>query len=216
MIQGKLASGFEYEIASDLLDNMELVDAIVEADENPLAVSRVVKLLLGEDQRRKLYDHLRTEKGNVPMLAVSEAVAEIFRGSGQQAKLIALAGMISADRDALVCDLAETYGIFDFRALPVSLLATLAVGLRDDSRIKMRLAGAKVPRSELLLAAIVDRLSMLLWAQTEDGRKGVNRPRSVFVAIQGDEKKDGPVESFDSADDFESAWTKITGVSHGW
>lgn len=86
MIQGKLASGFEYEIASDLLDNMELVDAIVEADENPLAVSRVVKLLLGEDQRRKLYDHLRTEKGNVPMLAVSEAVAEIFRGSGQQAK----------------------------------------------------------------------------------------------------------------------------------
>lgn len=123
--------------------------------------------------------------------------------------------MISADRDALVCDLAETYGIFDFRALPVSLLATLAVGLRDDSRIKMRLAGAKVPRSELILAAIVDRLSMLLWAQTEDGRKGVNRPRSVFVAIQGDEKKDGPMESFDSADDFESAWTKITGVSHG-
>lgn len=123
--------------------------------------------------------------------------------------------MISADRDALVCDLAETYGIFDFRALPVSLLATLAVGLRDDSRIKMRLAGAKATRSELLLAAAVDRLSMLLWAQTEDGRNGVNRPQSVFSVIQGAEKKDGPVEAFETAAAFEAEWARITGVSHG-
>lgn len=86
MIRGKLESGFEYEIAEEVRDNMELLDAIVEADENPLAVSKVVKLLLGENQRRKLYDHLRTDKGNVPILAVSNAVAEIFRGSGQAVK----------------------------------------------------------------------------------------------------------------------------------
>jgi len=82
MIRGKLESGFEYEVAEEVRDNMELLDAIVEAEENPLAVSKVVKLLLGENQRRKLYDHLRTDKGNVPILAVSEAVAEIFAGSG--------------------------------------------------------------------------------------------------------------------------------------
>lgn len=86
MIRGKLESGFEYEVAEEVRDNMELLDAIVEADENPLAVSKVVKLLLGENQRRKLYDHLRTDKGNVPILAVSNAVAEIFRGSGQAVK----------------------------------------------------------------------------------------------------------------------------------
>lgn len=86
MIRGKLESGFEYEVAEEVRDNMELLDAIVEADENPLAVSKVVKLLLGEDQRRRLYDHLRTDKGNVPILAVSNAVAEIFRGSGQAVK----------------------------------------------------------------------------------------------------------------------------------
>lgn len=123
--------------------------------------------------------------------------------------------MMSADRDALVCDLAETYGIFDFRALPVSLLATLAVGLRDDSRIKMRLSGAKATRSELLLAGAVDRLSMLLWAQSEDGRNGVNRPQSVFVAIQGEAKPESPVQAFDTADAFEAEWARITGVSHG-
>jgi len=86
MIRGKLESGFEYEVAEEVRDNMELLDAIVEAEENPLAVSKVVKLLLGENQRRKLYDHLRTDKGNVPILAVSNAVAEIFRGSGQAVK----------------------------------------------------------------------------------------------------------------------------------
>lgn len=122
--------------------------------------------------------------------------------------------MISEDRYALVCDLAETYGIFDYRALPVKLLATLAVGLRDDSRIKMRLSGAKATRSELLMAAMVDRLSMLLWAQTEDGRNGTNRPQSILASIQGEDKKDSPVEAFDTADAFESEWARITGVSH--
>lgn len=86
MIQGKTTSGFEYQIEEKTLDNMELLDAVVEADSNPLAISRVVKMLLGDEQRKKLYDHLRTESGNVPILAVSEIVAEIFRNSGQPGK----------------------------------------------------------------------------------------------------------------------------------
>ena len=123
--------------------------------------------------------------------------------------------MISTDRDALVCDFAETYGIYDFRALPVHLLATLAVGLRDDSRIKMRLVGAKVSRTEIMLAAALDRLSLLWWAQTESGRNNVNRPASILSIIMGEKGKQADVETFDTADEFESAWTKITGVSHG-
>ena len=86
MIKGTLSSGFQYEIAEETLDNMELLDAIVDADDNTLGITKVVRLLLGDEQRRKLYDHLRTEKGNVPVAAVSDAVAEIFRGSGQEAK----------------------------------------------------------------------------------------------------------------------------------
>lgn len=86
MIRGKLESGFEYEVADEIRDNMELLDAVVESEDNPLAVSKVVKLLLGEDQRRRLYDHLRTDEGNVPIMAVGNAVAEIFRGSGQEVK----------------------------------------------------------------------------------------------------------------------------------
>lgn len=122
--------------------------------------------------------------------------------------------MISADRDALVCDLAETYGIYDLKALPVSTLATLSVGLRDDSRIKMRLSGARVSRMEMLLAMAVDRLSLLVWAKTEDGRNGRNRPALVLDALMGEEKQSGDVMAFDSTDDFEAEWARITGVNH--
>lgn len=128
---------------------------------------------------------------------------------------MALAGMIAVDRDALICDLAETYGIFNFRALPVSLLATLAVGLRDDSRIKMHLSGTKATKSELFLAGAVDRLSMLVWAQTEDGRRGINRPKMLTDLLTGNAEKSGDVTAFEDADDFEQEWERITGVSHG-
>ena len=124
--------------------------------------------------------------------------------------------MISADRDALVCDLAETYGIFDFKALPVDLLATLCVGLRADSRIKMRMNETKVTRVEMLLAACLDRLSMLWWAQTEDGHANQNRPKSILAALTGEpEAQQSNVESFASADDFISKWESITGVKYG-
>lgn len=123
--------------------------------------------------------------------------------------------MMSADRDALVCDFAETYGIYNLRALPVSLLATLAVGLRENSRIKMRISSEKLPKNELFLAAIVDRLSLLVWAKTQDGQKGINRPASVLDLLVGGEHDNGDVEAFESADDFEGEWERITGVKHG-
>lgn len=123
--------------------------------------------------------------------------------------------MIAEDRDALLCDLAETYGIFNYRALPVDLLATLSVGLREDSRIKMRLIGTKATRCELMFAAAIDRLSLLVWAQTKDGRDGVNRPKSVFDSLMGIQQESGAIMAFDSAVSFEDEWQKITGVRHG-
>lgn len=51
--------------------------------------------------------------------------------------------MLAADRDALICDLAETYRVLDYRALPVELLATLAAGLRPDARIWQKIAALR-------------------------------------------------------------------------
>lgn len=121
--------------------------------------------------------------------------------------------MISASEEDLICDLAETYGIYDYRALPVPLLATLAVGLRDDSRTKMRMLGVKANKTDLLLAAAVDRLSILVWQNTENGRKGINLPKFVFDSLVDAPEKEGAIQTFNTPDDFEAEWTRITGVS---
>lgn len=87
MICGKTKSGFEFELSKNALDNMELVDALAEADDNnPISVSRVVGLFLGKDLRKKLYDHLRTEDGRVPVAAVNNEVSEIFAFFGEAGK----------------------------------------------------------------------------------------------------------------------------------
>jgi len=75
----RTASGFEFEIEDGVLDNMELLDAIAELEENPLKLTKVVKLLLGEETKERLYDHVRNEKGRVPAEALSTEVADIFK-----------------------------------------------------------------------------------------------------------------------------------------
>lgn len=87
MLKGETKSGFQYEIPDNVFDNMELVDAIAEAAEDDnAAISRIVKLTLGAEQRKKLYDHLRTEDGRVPTEQVFEAVGEIFAAFGKTEK----------------------------------------------------------------------------------------------------------------------------------
>lgn len=105
--------------------------------------------------------------------------------------------MISLDRTALICDLAETYGIIDYRALPVETLAALSVGLRENSRIKMRLSDTRVQPDILLLAAAVDRLSLLVWSKTKDAEKGKNKPKSLVEIMNGKEKESN-VMSYDA------------------
>ena len=116
--------------------------------------------------------------------------------------------MIALDEEALICDLAETYGIFEYKALPISLVATLSVGLRGNSRIKMKLNGMKIPTDTLLLASSVDKLALLVWSKTEDGQNGMNRPKSIVEILTGIQK-DGDIVTFDTAEEFEEAREKI-------
>lgn len=122
--------------------------------------------------------------------------------------------MISIDRTALICDLAETYGILDYKALPVETLAALSVGLRENSRIKMKITGAKVQPDFLLLAAAVDRLSMIVWSKTKDAEKGRNRPKSLVDILNGKEKN-GNVMAFETADEWEAEKARIIGGNYG-
>lgn len=81
-------------------------------------------------------------------------------------------------------------------------VATLSFGLRDDSRIKRKLSNAPVGVDTLLLAHIVDRLSMLVWFKTEDAQRGQNRPQSMVQMLM-DANKPKDYEQFDTVEEFE-------------
>lgn len=112
-----------------------------------------------------------------------------------------------------MCDLAETYHVLDYRSLPARLVATLTAGLSDDSRVKKKLSGAQCSVETMLLALIADKLSYLVWFQTDDARKNRNRPDSIFLSLVGTQgqKSDSDVMTFRNGNEFETAWKKITG-----
>ena len=112
--------------------------------------------------------------------------------------------MIKTDEDALICDLAETYHIYRYRELPVSLLATLSVGLRADSRIMMELNREKLPANTMLLATLLDTINMLRWEL--GGAKG-KKPKFILDTLNED--RSSPVKSFSSAEEFEKERTRI-------
>lgn len=111
--------------------------------------------------------------------------------------------MIKIDEDALICDLAETYQIYDYRQLPPTQVAVFALGLRDDSRIKMKFSGVEVPFETFLLARVLDEVSTLVWFNSEDGANNVNRPQSVVNLLLGKETENEDVVTFSSGEDYE-------------
>ena len=110
--------------------------------------------------------------------------------------------MIKADEDALICDLAETYHIYDYRQLPLKMVAVFSVGLRNNSRIKMKMNNQPVELDLLLLAGIIDKLGTAMWWQTKDGQKGINKPDSLVEAITNTQPKEKNVIAFSSGEDF--------------
>lgn len=130
--------------------------------------------------------------------------------------MIALAGMIMCDEDALVCDFAQTYHIYDYRALPISFAATLACGLDENSRIKRKLAGNQISTEATLLAAAVDRLSLLWWGQTTDGQKNLRRPASILELLQGGKVNKDDIKAYSSGEDFNAARARLVrGAANG-
>lgn len=114
--------------------------------------------------------------------------------------------MLATDRDALLCDMAETYHIWDYEALPVETLAALASGLRDNSRIKMKLAGLKYIPVETVLPQIADRLTLIyyfLGSIKED-------PQLLTDVMLGKVKSQPVASSFVSGEDFKKAWERMT------
>ena len=108
--------------------------------------------------------------------------------------------MLGVDRDAVICDLAETYNVLDYRSLPIMLLATLAAGLHDDSRIKMKLGGLREVAPTFLAVHSADVLTMIL-----SSLLGAKEKPTLFREIMTDKLSRENTTGFSSIDEFEEA-----------
>lgn len=77
-MQGTTKSGFKFEVDEDVITSMEFVDMVAELDEKPMRIGKVVRFMLGEDQKEKLYKHVRGDKKLTPAKDVDKEVNEIF------------------------------------------------------------------------------------------------------------------------------------------
>ena len=118
-----------------------------------------------------------------------------------------LALFVGKCEDDLICDMAETYHIFNWRELPLKTAAVLASGLSQDSRCFRKVNNQKLRSSEYTLLAILDELRIIKWLHTSDAQKGKNRPESVLMSLL--EPKKNKTVGFRTAEEFESVRSKI-------
>ena len=78
MVKGITSSGFEYEVDERVTDDMELIDNIAEIETDGTKMSKVVLTVLGKEQRKRLYDHVRTDDGFVSAQEVLKTIFEII------------------------------------------------------------------------------------------------------------------------------------------
>ncbi len=79
MISGQTESGFKYKISKEVLDDMEIIDLLDSIDEGEVQnITKAADKILGKEQRKALYDHIRTEDGRVPVGKFSEEFFSIL------------------------------------------------------------------------------------------------------------------------------------------
>lgn len=77
-MQGTTKSGFKFEVDEEAVKSMEFIDLVNELDEKPTMIGKVIKFILGEDQKEKLYRHVRGDKKYTLAEDVNKEVDEIF------------------------------------------------------------------------------------------------------------------------------------------
>ena len=84
MIKGKTSTGFDFEFDPDVIRDMEFIELAAKASENGTKYPALIEAALGKDQKKRLYDHVRNERGRVMLDDVRREFDEIFEIAGSK------------------------------------------------------------------------------------------------------------------------------------
>jgi hypothetical protein len=79
-------------------------------------------------------------------------------------------------------------------------VATLAIGLPENSRVKMKMSGQKLTLEQSLLALLLDDFNLLLWSRQK--HRG-SKPKSIFKDLTEEKKPKDELMTFETADEFD-------------
>lgn len=72
------SSGFKYLIDLSKLNDMRFLDVLAEAQASQVEFPKVVRFMLGEEQRNELYKYLEEKQGSVPVEVVIKDFYELM------------------------------------------------------------------------------------------------------------------------------------------
>ena len=78
MVTGKTKSGFAFEVDPEVASDMEFIETVADAMENTTKLPKMITVLLGAEQKKRLYDHVRGKNGRVKYDDIDREVGEIM------------------------------------------------------------------------------------------------------------------------------------------
>lgn len=110
----------------------------------------------------------------------------------------------------MICDLAEYYHILNYRELSSDLVATLILGLSENSRTKRFFSNTIATIEQIMLAHIADNLRFISWTKTKNA-KGKYNEKSFVKILNGEYKKESDDElvSFATVEEYEAYMSSI-------
>lgn len=86
IVKGTTRTGFVFFVDSACLEDAEFLEtfADVQSGKDGLKAFELIRKSLGDDQKAKLYDHVRTEDGRVPVTALTDEISDIFETLGRE------------------------------------------------------------------------------------------------------------------------------------
>lgn len=80
-IYGVTSNGFEFVVNKEVMNNAEFMEVLEDAADDTPSYRKIGRMLLGDEQKKKMYDFFRTDDGRVPLEAVNTAFLEIIGAS---------------------------------------------------------------------------------------------------------------------------------------
>lgn len=88
-ITGETETGFQFTIEQEARDDMEFLELVSGITEGHLeSVPKALEMLLGVEQKKKLYEHCRLKSGRVPATKVFAEMKSIFDVAAQKSEEI--------------------------------------------------------------------------------------------------------------------------------